>query len=108
MAEDHDDLDDADDEVDLDSRFDAVNDQYGKFERIKKVDRLHPSRRLCGILKLASLFKKPEDFDFSAEHDIVHFADADDLKPLTDKDVLYLTRCGFHYDSECDGLAMFC
>lgn len=95
------------DDMDLDDRFEAVSSQHGEFKKIKKADRLHPSQRLCGILKLVSLYKKPEKFDMASGHDVVYLADANDLKPMSDEDILYLTRCGFHYDSECDSLAMF-
>jgi hypothetical protein len=89
-------------------RFEDVNDDYIRFERIPENERLHANRRICGLMKLYTLLKEPEHFDVYAEHDIIYMAGEDDLVPLTDADILYLTRCGFHYDSSTDALAYFC
>lgn len=43
-----------------------------------------------------------------ADHDIIWLASESNLKPLTDDDIVYLQRCGIHWDSESDCLANFC
>lgn len=92
----------------LNEMFDAADDAHCKFERIPDADRLHSSRRLCGYLKVAGLMKNPERFDVHAEHDTLYLVDADDLKELSEADVLYLSRCGVSYSDEFDCLYHFC
>lgn len=93
----------------LPGRFEAIgNAEYGKFERIPENDRLHPSKVLCGYLKVASLMLIPSKFGVCAEHDCVFLPDVRKLKALSDEDIVYLSRCGIHYDREADCLADFC
>ena len=103
------DYDDDSDETasNLHDLFEKQEDVYHKFEDIPVKDRLHPSRTLCGFLKLASLLKHPERFDIQGEHDILYLAHEDSLKPLTEDDVIYLQRCGIHYDNHLGCLAAF-
>lgn len=92
----------------LADRFESFSDEYLEFERIPKKNRLHPSKVLCGYLKVASLMLDGREFGVAAEHDIVRLPGADELVPLSDDDIIYLQRCGIHYDSENDCLADFC
>lgn len=78
------------------------------FGLIPESERLHPSRRLCGLLKVAELMSDPAKFDFRAEHDVVFLAHADDLRDLTQADATYLSRCGVHYDDYLECLVMYC
>ncbi len=82
-----------------------VNQQHGDFNKIPPSDRLHPSKTLCGYLKVVSLMKAPEKFWTQGEHDIVYLPHPRELQELTDEDILYLGRCGIFYDTECDSLA---
>lgn len=82
----------------------AETSEYLDFDQIE--DKLHPSAVLCGYLKIASLMKSPDKFQLSAQHDVVYLADANELE-MTEDDVLYLVRCGIHYDSSIDCLADF-
>lgn len=91
----------------LASRFEAVSNEHGEFERIPEAERLHPHADVCGILKVYSLLKHPQSWYMAAEHDIVYLADESDLNEITDTDVLYLARCGVFCDSETDSLAFF-
>lgn len=93
----------------LQAMFEKFEEDHHTFEKIPVADRLHPSRRLCAFLKIASLMDDPSDFNLSAEHDEIWIADADDLRDdTTEDDIRYLARCGVRYDSEVDSLAMFC
>ena len=89
-------------------RFEAVSYAYLDFDNIPVADRLHPSDDLCGILKVASLMKDPQDFSFHAEHDELYLPNIEDLVDLTDKDILYLVRCGISYDTDNECLYCFC
>lgn len=85
--------------------------KWHKFEEIAEKDRLHPSRFLCGYLKLASLLKEgAQSFDVGgADHDIIYLCHEDDIREdVTAEDILYLRRCGIHYSTEFDCLADFC
>ena len=88
--------------------FPEDDDQFLKFDLISEADRLHPSRRLCGLLKIAELMREPESFGFSSEHDVVYLANADDLREITPDEAVYLSRCGVHYEDDVECLAMFC
>ena len=83
------------------------DDEHLKFERIPKAERLHPSDDLCGLLKVASLMKNPAKFSMNAGHDQIWLADWDDLKQLTEEDVVYLLRCGIWWDGDVDCLSTF-
>ncbi len=82
--------------------MEANNDESHKFSRIPATERLHESEVLCGLLKLASLMKKPRTFEMSAEHDVVYLADAKQLQNVTEADLVYLLRCGLNWDSSVD------
>lgn len=83
------------------------DEEHGEFERIPKEQRLHPSEDLCGLMKVASLMKKPERFCLNGGHEQIWLADHKDLKPLTDADVIYLLRCGIWWDTGNDCLSTF-
>jgi hypothetical protein len=85
-------------------RFDRFEDEYAEFDQIPPDERLHPNRRLCAFLKIASLFEDVSRFDINAEHDTIYLSVPDDL---TDDDILYLTRCGVGYDHDTDSLRLF-
>ncbi len=88
--------------------FEKHEDEHLKFERIPESSRLNPSRTLCAYLKVQSLMYEPEKFDIDAEHDIVFLPDCSELRELSEADVVYLWRCGVHFDDEVECLADFC
>lgn len=92
----------------LEELFEKHEDELLKFDRIPESQRLHVSDDLCGLIKIASLLKEPAKFDFSAGHDIVYLSNPCDLKELAEDDVIYLLRCGIHFDSEVECLASHC
>lgn len=94
--------------IDLDATFEKHNDDYLKFERVE--NKLHSRPDLCAFLLLDKLLPNDgRDMVCAAEHDEI-FLDADCEKlaeVATEEDILTLTRCGVHYDSYTDSLAMF-
>ena len=94
--------------IDLEATFEKYNDDYLEFERVE--NKLHSRPDLCAFLLLDKLMPhEGRDMVCAAAHDEI-FLDAD-LEKLaevaTEDDILTLTRCGVHYDSETDSLAMF-
>ena len=93
----------------LHERFEAVNDEYIKFENIENP----PTNRadLCAFLLLDKLVpsERPNDIVLCSEHDEIWLdIDAEKLNAVaTDDDILFLTRCGVGYDSDRDALSMF-
>lgn len=95
----------------IEKLFDSLseNKPCDAFDLIPVGERLHPSRRLCGYLKLASVLANPASFDVCADHDIVWAAEIDELRDdVSDEDIQYLSYCGFFVDSETGSLAHFC
>ncbi len=92
--------------------YEKNENEYLKFDRI--TDPLHPVEDICGILYLhqkcgarkASNRKGFCDFISSAEHDEIWF-DAQEIKNLTEDDVVYLMRCGIRWDSDVESFGAF-
>ena len=72
-------------------------DDFLEFERIPEKDRLHSIPLLCGLLKIATMLRDPGNFPCAAEHDEFILADLEELVPLTEEDVQYLSRCGISF-----------
>lgn len=88
--------------------FEKHEDEYLKFDRIPVADRPYPNKELCAMLYIAKLMKDPTKFGYQPAHDILYLPCVVDLKTLTEDDVIYLRRCGIHYEEEFDCLADFC
>ena len=89
-----------------DDRFEAVNDEYIKFDRVENKRSLRPD--LHAFLLLDELFPNERDMVCSSSHDVFYLdIEGEEIDKLTDEQVLELTRCGVMYDSECDCLSMF-
>lgn len=88
-------------------RFEAVNDDYLKFDRVENKRSQRPD--LHAFILLDDLFpNNGNDIVCSAGHDEIWLDfEGNKLNDLTDEQILELTRCGVRYDSECDSLAMF-
>ena len=94
--------------IDLDATFEKYNGDYMEFERVE--NKLHSRPDICAFLLLDKLLPNDgRDMVCAAEHDKVYLdADCEKLAEVaTEDDILTLTRCGVHYDSGTDGLAMF-
>lgn len=94
----------------FEARFKKFDSEHPQFDRIPEAERLHPNRHICGLMKIYALAARPSKLDFCAEHDCVyvHPGPSEFAAELSDADIIYLSRCGFHYDTEGDCLAFFC
>lgn len=89
----------SDDICELSDQYDG---EYLKFDLIPKDEQLHPSGKLCGILKLVSLMTEPSGFTFQAEHDELFLCGLDELATISEEDFVYLNRCGLSFDDEVE------
>jgi len=88
-------------------RFEAVNDDFLKFELVEK--KLNHRPDLHAWIFLDLLFPNPgSDIVCAAAHDEIWLdVSSENIAKLTDKNILELTRCGVRYDAENESLAMF-
>ncbi len=88
-------------------RFEAVNDDYLKFDRIENKRNQRPD--LHAWLLLDELYPNPGYGMVSAAgHDEIWLdVEGEKLESLTDDQILELVRCGVRHDSEHDCLVMF-
>ncbi len=94
-------------EDDLEAAFEAVNEEYLKFERIPLEERPSSRSDLCAFLKIDTLVPGTEDIVSCAVHDMFYLGV--DLAALaavvTEADIVYLVRCGVSCNGE--SLTMF-
>lgn len=97
--------DESEEEFDIFAEFEG---EFLKFERVEK--KLNNRPDIHAFLMLDGLFPGDRDIISGAEHDIVWLdIDVERLSHVATKEQLRdLSRCGVHYDSETDSLAMFC
>lgn len=88
-------------------RFEAVNEDYLKFDRIKNKQSSRPD--LNAFLLLDRLFPRPDTGIISAAgHDQIWLAVKEEsIAALNDDHILELVRCGVCHDSEYGDLFMF-
>ena len=94
--------------IDLRETLEKYDDDYLKFDRVE--NKLHSRPDICAFLLLDKLLPNAgRDMVCAAAHDVIYLdADCEKLAEVaTEGDILTLTRCGVHYDTETDGLAMF-
>jgi len=90
----------------MEQSFDAVNDEFLRFDRIENPLSKRPD--LCGFLYLDKLFPRERDMISAAEHDEIWLdIDIEEIYKLSEEDIIYLTRCGIRFDRETESLAMF-
>lgn len=82
-------------------------DEYIRFDRIPESERLHPSRDMSGLLKLASLMENPSMWEIAASAHDEFWPAGPDPKDVTEEDFLYLNRCGVRWDNDIECWAMF-
>lgn len=91
----------------LHDRFEAVNDEYLKFERVENKRSNRPD--LHAFLLLDELQPNTRDMVSASEHDEI-WLDIDCeklLETITDAQILELVRCGVLYYEDSDSLGMF-
>lgn len=89
-------------------RFERIGEEeYAtlKFERVQNPR--HPLRDVCAMLMLYDLQPATYKMIANASHDICHFATDVDKLDVTDEQIRDLIRCGVHWDSDVESLAMF-
>jgi hypothetical protein len=86
---------------------DLEDDEYIKFERIESP--LHPRPDICAFLLLHTLCPGHRSMVTGVDHDIIWLeTDIDELNDAaSEEDIVTLLRCGVHYDTEYDCLALF-
>jgi hypothetical protein len=86
--------------------FEAVSDEFLKFERIENPR--HPAPDICAFLMLHDLAPSKGDIVTSAEHDEIYLAtDCDKLAEVATPEIVRdLHRCGVRW-GDYDGLCMF-
>lgn len=91
----------------LHDRFEAINDEYLKFDRIENKRSNRPD--LHAFLLLDELQPNAKDMVSGAGHDEIFLdIDCDKLeKIITDDQILQLVRCGVWHDEYTDSLGMF-
>lgn len=88
--------------------FEKHIDEYHEFENIPIAERLFESLEMCALHYIYGLLKDKKTFGYHAKHDELYLADIDQMRPLTEADVLFLTRCGIGYDETEECLYDFC
>ena len=96
--------------IDLGAIFKKYENDYIRFERVNEKNRLHSRPDICAFLLLDKLLPNDgRDMVCASEHDEIYLdADCKKLAEVaSEEDILTLTRCGVHYESDTDCLAMF-
>lgn len=105
------DIDDDDANLEgMQTRWEAVNDDFIRFERIPESERLFSSADLCAFALLDKKFPAERGIDMvsAAEHDQIWLRiERHQIAQLSDDEILYLTRCGVMYEEDTEGLSMF-
>jgi len=91
----------------VEEMFEKYNEEYIHFERIPVDERLSEVESMCGLLYINKLIKDPTKFEMAADHDIIYITPIQALRGLDVEDVIYLCRCGIHYNDEYECLAIF-
>src|ERR1700743_1344251 len=95
-------------DMNLHDRFEAVNSEFLKFERVEKP--LHRRPDLCAFLLIDQITNgKPRDMVCAAEHDQIYLdADMEEMQSvITDEDILTPVRCAVVVENNPDSLPIF-
>ena len=95
--------------MDIHERWKAVTKKGEEFLKFEKVANKRSQRPdLHAFFMLDELFPCSVDLIASASHDEIWLAvDDDEVKTLTDEQILELSWCGVRHDREIGGLCMF-
>lgn len=93
----------------LEAFFEAHNDEFLKYERVKPERRLHARPDLNAFLLLDKLVPGDTDLISAAMHDEIFFGvePYQVMKAASEEDLLDLIRCGFRLPKGTDSLGMF-
>jgi len=89
----------------MNEQFEKFHDEFLEFNHMPEEDKLSVAPDVCGFLYLLKLMPEHKgDIIVGAMHDKYWLSCPNSL---SDDDVIYLLRCGFHWCSECDCLSSF-
>jgi len=93
--------------MNLSEEFEKHDDEFLKFERIKKP--LHARPDICAMLMIHAIVGGVGDLISAAEHDVFYFdVDVETFaEKATTEQIRDLRRCGVVFFEECDSLGMF-
>jgi hypothetical protein len=92
--------------MELHDRFEAVNEEYGKFCNVE--NKLSTRPDIHAFILLNEIFPYSRDMVCAASHDVIYLEpDCDQIGKLTDEQILDLVRCGVMHDEENESLMMF-
>lgn len=87
--------------------FEEFEEEYIKFDRIDNP----PSKRpdICAFLLIEKLLPGNGNMISASEHDEIYLdIDCEEFEKIaTKEDIVYLARCGVHYDEDMESLTMF-
>ena len=91
----------------IEDKFNSVNDDYCKFEKVEDKKSSRPD--IHAFMLLDCIFESSgRDIVAAASHDVIYLEPSgEEISKLSSDQVLELTRCGVMYDSENDCLSMF-
>lgn len=87
----------------------SLHETFRNFNLIPNDQRLHSNRKLCGMLKVTSLLKRPDKFNCFITHgNILCLAEVGALiDNVTQQDVVYMQRCGLFWFDKYSAIGMF-
>lgn len=81
--------------------------EYMSFGKIPDNQKLADNPMLCGLMYLEKLMKDKTKFEMVTENNMLNLVGPEDLDSLSEKDVIYLLRCGIGWDNENDCLISY-
>ena len=92
--------------MEIHDRFEAVTDDYLKFDRVE--NKLSTRSDIHAFILLNEIFPGTRDMVCASGHDNIWLdVGSEDCDKLTDDQVLELVRCGVMFDEESGSLSMF-
>ncbi len=92
--------------MDIEQLFEKHDDEYLKFENIKKKRANRPD--VCAFVILDELFSSDRDLIDASGHDEFWLDISDDeIEKISEEVLIDLIRCGVRYDADLGGLAMY-
>lgn len=92
--------------MNIEDKFESVNDDYLKFDRV--LNKISNRPDVHAFILLDKLFPDNQDIISRSHHDEFYLSmSTEQIETLTDEQILELVRCGVRYDSECECLCMF-
>lgn len=92
--------------MNIHDRFEAVTDEYLKFDRVE--NKLSTRPDIHAFILLNEIFPGTRDMVSASGHDNIWLdVDSEVCDKLTDNQILELARCGVMFDEDSDCLSMF-